>query len=103
MTHGYVELVASEIASRIRRLNNHLLPGNSTTRERQLITRTTPARFTSTRNIDRRISICQVIVHSPWRLIRALVGAATVAARRRVVVGQRVVRDIAGSDGVGAA
>jgi hypothetical protein len=66
ITNADIELVAAQITTGVRSLDYHLLASNSSTRECQLVTSTTPASLAASSNINCRISICQVRGHCPW-------------------------------------
>ncbi len=94
-------MIIPKISAGIGRLYDHRLAGDRTAGEGQLVAGAAPSALAIPGDIDGGKTVRQVIADSPWALVRAGIGRASVAARRGVGVGEWLVIDVAGHDGAG--
>lgn len=93
--YANIELVPSKIPTSVCGLDNHLLSSHGTTCEGQLVASTAPACFRSSGDVDRCVTVGQVVTDCPWGLVGALIGGSTTAARGSVGVENWLVLGIA--------
>lgn len=96
-THRQIKVILPQITTRIRRLHNHLLPGDRPTRKRQLIALAAPLHLRLPRQLHSREPVRQRVADRPGRIAGAHVRAAAgiAAALGRAAVVERLVIAVA--------
>ena len=93
--HRQIELVAAQITPGVGRLDDHLLAGDGTAGEGQLVASAAPAALAATGDVYGGETVGQVVADRPRALARAHVRRTPVAAGGGIRVREWLVVDVA--------